>query len=33
MNKALPLRDDIDYLCQEKKEEEDLPELCIKWMH
>ena len=29
MHKALHLRDDIDYICQEKKKEEDLPALKI----
>ena len=27
MHKALHTRDDIDYMCQEKKEEEDSPAL------
>ena len=33
MHKALLLRDDIDYMHQEKKEEEDLPEYKITLMH
>ena len=33
MHKALHSRDDIDYMSQEKKEEEDLPALKIAWMH
>ena len=33
MHKALHLRDGIDYMCQEKKEEEDTPALNIAWMH
>ena len=33
MQKALNPRDDIDYMCQVKKEEEDAPALNIAWMH
>ena len=33
MRKVLHHRNDIDYMCQENKEEEDLPELKIISMH
>ena len=33
MHKALHPRDNIDYVCQEKKELDDPPELKIAWMH
>ena len=33
MNKALHSRDNIDYMCQEKKEKEDTPALKIASMH
>ena len=33
MQMALHQRDDIDYKCQEKEKEEDLPALKIAWMH
>ena len=33
MNKALHLRDDIDDMCQENKEEEESLAMKIEWMH
>ena len=33
MDWALHQRDDIDYICQEKKDEEDVPTLWIAQMH
>ena len=33
MHKALHSRYNIDYVCQEKKEEEDSPALKIAWMN
>ena len=33
MYKVLHPRDDIDYMCQEKKQEEDTPALKIAGMH
>ena len=32
MDKALHLRDNIDYMRQEKKEAEELPAVMISWM-